>query len=188
MEGDLALRAALYRADKEWGAPTPTSVHRPQSLTQEAPDRRSGARSPVASPRNWEVFSLALMDAEILEKSPRAPASSALEAERRARRPPHPSAWSTTRSAAGRSAAASGQTLRLRADGCQREQPVNSSSRPTRHPPTALGRHAILTNKTGPAPLNVKNLFDRVIPDAVYDQGGFAIPAPRDHLTGEYKF
>ena len=38
--------------------------------------------------------------------------------------------------------------------------------------------------------LNVKNIFDRLYWDAVYDNGGFAIPGPRRTiiLTGEFKF
>jgi catecholate siderophore receptor len=38
--------------------------------------------------------------------------------------------------------------------------------------------------------LNVKNVFDRLYWDAVYDNGGFAIPGPRRTiiLTGELKF
>ncbi len=44
MEGDLALRAALYRADKEWGAQYRPRVHR-RDPDQEAPHRRPGARS-----------------------------------------------------------------------------------------------------------------------------------------------
>ena len=38
--------------------------------------------------------------------------------------------------------------------------------------------------------LNVKNIFDRLYWDAVYDNGGFAIPGPRRTviLTGELKF
>ena len=40
------------------------------------------------------------------------------------------------------------------------------------------------------ARLNVKNIFYRVYYDAVYDQGGFAIPGTGRAiiLTGEYKF
>ena len=38
--------------------------------------------------------------------------------------------------------------------------------------------------------LNVKNVFDRLYWDAIYDNGGFAIPGPRRTiiLTGEFKF
>ena len=44
--------------------------------------------------------------------------------------------------------------------------------------------------KSWAARLNVKNIFDRVYYDAVYDQGGFAIPGTGRAiiLTGEYKF
>jgi catecholate siderophore receptor len=38
--------------------------------------------------------------------------------------------------------------------------------------------------------LNVKNLFDRLYWDAIYDNGGFATPGTRRtiSLTGEFKF
>ncbi|WP_139102193.1 TonB-dependent receptor, partial [Acinetobacter baumannii] len=38
--------------------------------------------------------------------------------------------------------------------------------------------------------VNVKNLFDKLYYDAVYDNGGFAVPGPRRTvtLTAEYKF
>ncbi len=44
--------------------------------------------------------------------------------------------------------------------------------------------------RTWAARLNVRNVFDKVYYDAVYDQGGFAVPGTGRALilTGEYKF
>ncbi|HMM55375.1 MAG TPA: TonB-dependent receptor, partial [Candidatus Desulfobacillus sp.] len=44
--------------------------------------------------------------------------------------------------------------------------------------------------KTWGARLNIRNLFNKLYWDSIYDNGGFAIPGPRRAviLTGELKF
>ena len=195
MEGDLALRAALYRADKDWERNTDlessaailTRKRRTDGLELEA----AGRISP-----NWELFAgVSLMDAEILEVAPET--DPAFEGQRPRNTPKLTfNLWSTYALGGGWKI---GGGVEAKSD---RYAYVPNAADASNNfidgkfsPNTAPGYarwDAMLAyeQKSWAARLNVKNVFDRVYYDAVYDQGGFAIPGTGRAiiLTGEYKF
>ncbi len=206
MEGDLALRAALYRADKEWERNTDleataailTKKRRTDGLELEAAGRVSD---------DWEVFAgLALMDAKILEVAENVnattgvitPANPAYKGQRARNTPKYTvNLWTTYKLGGGWKI---GGGVEAKGD---RYAYVPSGAGPI---PTLPGGTAFHPN-TAPAyarwdamlsyerknwavRLNVQNLFDKLYWDAVYDNGAFAVPGTKRKyiLTGEYKF
>lgn len=205
-EGDLALRAALYRADKEWERNTDleataavlTKKRRTDGLELEAAGRIT---------RNWEIFAgLALMDSKILEVAENVnPTTGAItvanagyEGQRSRNTPPYTvNVWTTYKLGAGwkigGGAEAKGERYGYNPSGAG---PVPTLPNDTEfHPNTAPAyvRWDGLVAYEQPrytVTLNVQNLFDTVYYDALYDSGGFTTPGQgrRLILTGEYKF
>ncbi len=128
MEGDLALRAALYRADKEWERNTDLESSA-AILTRKR--RTDGLELEVAGrvTPNLEVFSgFSLMDAEILEVAPGADAR--LEGQRPRNTPKLTfNLWFDLRARRRmedrRRRRSQERPLRLRADRSQREQQLH---------------------------------------------------------------
>ena len=205
-EGDLVLRAAVYRADKEWERNTDleataailTKQRRTDGLELEAAGRIT---------HNWEVFAgLALMDSKILEVAENVnPTTGAItvanagyEGQRSRNTPPYTvNVWTTYKLGAGwkigGGAEAKGERYGYNPSGAG---PVPTLPNDTEfHPNTAPAyvRWDGLVAYEQPrytVTLNVQNLFDTVYYDALYDSGGFSTPGQgrRLILTGEYKF
>ncbi len=205
MEGDLALRAALYRADKEWERSTDlestaailTRKRRTDGFELEA----AGRITP-----NWEVFSgFSLMDAEILEVAENRNAQTGVvttaDARLKGQRPRNTpkltfNLWSTYALGGGWKL---GGGVEAKSDRYAYSPStanannlfVDGKFRPNTAPGYARW-DAMLAyeQKSWAARLNVKNVFDRLYYDAVYDNGGFTVPGTGRAviLTGEYKF
>lgn len=211
MEGDLALRAAVYRAEKAWERNTDlestaailTKKRRTDGLELEAAGRVTD---------DWEVFAgLALMDATILEVAQNYSGGVLTSADprykgQRARNTPDYTfnLWTTYKLGPWKI----GGGVEAKGD---RYAYVPSSSNASQFP-TATGGSATASASefhpnTAPAyvrwdamvayeqkkwavRLNIQNLFDELYYDSVYDNGGFTLPGPRRKfiLTGEYKF
>ena len=203
-EGDLALRAALYQATKHWErngdlestAAILTRKRRTKGIELEAAGR-VGER--------WEIFSgLALMDARILQQALNINATTGAVTVADARYVGQPARntppwtiniWSTYK-----------LTPQWKLGGGLEAKAHRYAYSPSGAFPVVTGGTTFAPN-TAPAyarwdamasyeakdwalRLNVKNVFDRLYWDAVYDNGGFAIPGPRRTiiLTGEFKF
>ena len=203
-EGDLALRAALYQATKDWErngdlestAAILTRKRRTKGIELEAAGR-IGER--------WEVFSgLSLMDARILEVAENINATTGAVTVADTRFVGQPARntppwtinlWSTYRPAP-----------EWKVGGGVEAKAHRYAYSPTGAFPTAAGGTTFAANiapayarwdamaayeaKDWTLRLNVKNLFDRLYWDAIYDNGGFATPGTRRtiSLTGELKF
>ncbi len=204
LEGDLALRAALYRAEKEWERNTDLESSA-AILTRKR--RTDGIELEVAgriTPK-WEVFAgLSLMDADILQVAEnRNAAGVATKADARLKgQVPRntPAAtfnlWSTYALGHGWKVGGGVEAKTERyayspstanADNLF----VNGNFKPNTAP--AYARWDAMLSYEQPkwvARLNVKNLFDKVYYDQVYDNGGFTVPGTRRTviLTGEYRF
>ena len=205
-EGDLALRAALYRADKDWERNTDLESTA-AILTKKR--RTDGFELEVAGRvnENWEVFSgLALMDAKILDTAENINATTGVITKgnlayigQRARNTPRYTfnLWSTYKLGGGWKV---GGGVEAKGDRYG-YNPSGAGAIPTLpgsaefHPNTAPAYErwdAMLAyeQKKWGVRLNVQNLFDKVYYDSVYDNGGFTVPGAKRKLilTGEYKF
>jgi catecholate siderophore receptor len=204
LDGDLALRVAIYQASKAWErnadleatAAILTKKRRTNGFELEAAGRIT---------EHWEVFAgAALMNARIIEVARNINPNTGLLTEanpefagKRARNtPPYTMNIWTSYQLSGNWKIGGG--VEAKGD----RQAVNpSSSGPT---PTLNG---IYQPNTAPAftrwdamlayeqnnwtiRLNVKNLLDKVYYDAVYDNGGFTVPGTRRSatVTATYKF
>ena len=205
-EDDLALRAALYQADKSWERNTDlestaailTKKRRTQGLELEA----AGRITP-----QWEVFAgVALMDATILEVAQNVNATTGVLTSgnvgyvgQRARNTPKATLnlW-TTYALTGAWKVGGGAEAKTNRLGFN---PSGAGAIPTLpggaefHPNTVPGYvrwDAMLAYETSrwAMRLNVKNLFNKDYFDSLYDNGGFAIPGTKRTviLTGELKF
>lgn len=204
--GDLALRAAIYRAEKEWErtndlestAAVLTKKRRTDGLEIEAAGRITD---------QWQVFAgLALMNAKILEVAENVNANTGVitsanpdYAGKRARNtPPYTfNVWTTykltDRWKIGGGAEAKGERYGYNPSGAGAIPTLPGGT--AFHPNTAPSyvRWDALVSYEQPTwdvTLNVQNLLDDVWYDALYDNGPFAIPGTgrRFILTGEYKF
>ncbi len=203
-DGDFAVRTALYRATKEWernGDLESTAA----ILTRKR--RTNGIELEIAGrvDERWEVFSgFALMDARILEVAENinattgvvTTASGGYVGQPARNTPPWTiNLWSTYQ-----------LTPQWKVGGGLEAKAYRYAYSPTGAFPTVAGGTTFAAN-TAPSyarwdamasyeakdwtlRVNVKNLFDSLYWDAVYDNGGFAIPGPRRtiSLSGELKF
>ncbi len=203
-EGDLALRGAIYRATKTWERNTDleataailTKKRRTDGIEIEAAGRLTQA---------WEVFAgVSLMDARVLEVAENINAVTGVVTYgnpgyvgQRARNTPKYTfnLWTTYRIdphwRVGGGVEAKGDR--------QGFNPSASGAVPTLngayHPNTSPAFHrvdALLSYEqpTWSAKLNVKNLFNKLYYDAIYDNGGFTVPGIRRTviLTAELKY
>lgn len=205
-EGDLALRAALYRAEKEWERNTDlestaavlTKKRRTDGLELELAGRIND---------NWEVFSgLALMDSTILEVAQNVNATTGVITTgnagyigQRARNTPKYTfnLWSTYKLNGGwklgGGVEAKGDRYGFNPSGAGAIPTLPGAT--TFHPNTAPSyarwdAMVAYEQKKWGVRMNVQNLFDKVYYDSIYDNGGFAVPGTgrKVILTGEYKF
>lgn len=203
-EGNLSLRAALYRATKHWErnadlestASILTKKRRTDGFELEAAGRITS---------NWEVFSgLALIDARILEVAENINATTGVVTTgnagyvgQRARNTPKYTfnLWSTYKVESnwkiGGGVEAKGDRQALNPSSSAAVQTLNGAY----HPNTAPSYHrwdamVAYEHKAWTAKLNLKNVFNKLYYDAVYDNGGFTIPGTRRTLilTAEIKY
>ncbi len=205
-EGDLALRAAFYRADKDWERNTDLESTA-AILTNKR--RTDGFELEVAGRinENWEVFSgLALMDAVILDTAETVNATTGVITKgnlsyigQRARNTPKYTfnLWTTYKFNGGwkigGGVEAKGDRYGFNPSGAGAIPTLPGSGE--FHPNTAPAYarwDAMLAyeQKKWGVRLNVQNLFDKVYYDSIYDNGGFTVPGMKRKfiLTGEYKF
>lgn len=206
LDGDLSLRAALYRAVKDWERNTDleatsailTKKRRTDGLELEAAGRVN---------EHWEIFTgLALMDAKILEVAENVNATTGaittanpdLKGQRARNTPPYTfNLWTTYKLADGWKV---GGGIEAKGDRYG-YQPSSSGPIPTLpgetdfHPNTApayerLDAMVAYEQRKWGVRLNVQNLANKVYYDSIYDNGGFTVPGTKRKaiLTGELKF
>lgn len=197
LDGDLAFRTAVYRANKYWERNTDLDAGQNETILTRK--RRTDGLEFELSGRltdNWEVFSgLALMDATILKAAPGADAR--IEGERPRNTPSVTFNVWTTYSFLGNWKVGGG---------------VEAKGERTGYSPTAANQNANFCSgnwcpNTLPGyarvdamlayekakwavRLNVKNLLDKEYYDAIYDNGAFSVPGNRRQaiLATEFKF
>jgi catecholate siderophore receptor len=203
-EGNLALRAALFRANKVWErsadlestAAVLTKKRRTDGFEMEAAGRITN---------DWEVFAgLALLDAKIREVAQNVNANTGAitfanpqYAGKRARNTPRYTfnLWTTYRIFGpwkiGGGVEAKGSREAVNPSGAGAVPTLNGAYKPNTAP--AYARYdamAAYEQKNWALRLNVKNLFDKLYYDSVYDNGAFTVPGARRTviLTAELKF
>jgi len=203
-DGDLALRAALYQATKYWErsadlestAAILTKKRQTNGLELEAAGRISD---------RWQVFAgIALMDARILEVAQNVNATTGVltsanpdYAGKPARNtPPYTvNLWGdyqlTSRWTVGGGLEAKGARQAVNPSGTAAVPTLNGSYYPNTAPAyvrwDAMARYELAQWTLR---INLKNIFDTLYYDAVYDNGAFTVPGPRRTLiaTAEYHF
>ena len=203
-DGDLSFRAALYQATKHWErngdlestAAILTKKRRTKGIELEAAGRID---------EHWEVFSgLALMDAKILEVAENVNATTGVitlanpeYAGKRARNTPKYTfnLWTTYKFhngwKVGGGVEAKGDRQAVNPSGAGAVPTLNGEYHPNTAPAYARWDAMVAyEHKDWTLRLNVKNVFDKLYHDSVYDNGGFAVPGTRRAviLTGEFKF
>ncbi len=205
LDGNLAFRAALYRAEKDWERNTNlestaailTKKRRTDGIDFELVGRITD---------QWEIFSgLSLMDAKILEVAENRSATTGLItyadsrlAGQQARNTPKYTfnLWTTYQFAKNWKLGLGAETKdkrRVYSPSTSNASAlfVNGEFDPNTAP-AYVRWDAMLSyeNASWEARLNLRNMFDEVYFDALYDNGGFAVPGTRRSLvlTAEYKF
>ncbi len=194
LEGDLAFRAALYRAIKAWERNTDlessAAILSRERRTDGLDFELAGRITPT-----WEVFGgVALMDAGILEVAPGA--DPRLQGERPRNTPTYTfNLWTTYRLGGGWKLGGGAEAKGARYAYVPSQATSSAFTGNDFDPNTApayVRWDAMLAyeQKNWSARLNVRNLFDKVYYDSVYDNGGFTVPGTRRAviLSGEYKF
>lgn len=195
LDGDLALRTALYRSDKKWERNTDLEATA-SILTKKR--RTDGLEVEVAGrvTDNWEVFAgLALMDATILDEAPGT--DQRLKGERPRNTPPVTLNMWTTYKFLGNWKVGGGFEAKAERFGYNPSQVgannafVNGRFHPNTLPGFARVDAMVAYEEAKWAVrLNIKNLLDKEYYDALYDNGSFSIPGNRRQaiLTTEFKF
>lgn len=205
-DGDLSFRTALYSTTKNWErnndlestASILTKKRRTNGLEFELAGRITEA---------WEVFSgIALMNSKILEVAENTNATtgvvtsadSRLHGQRSRNTPSYTfNLWTTYKLApawkVGGGVEAKGKRYVYQPSTTNASSLFDANGNFT--PNTAPGYQrwdAMLAYEqpTWAVRLNLRNIFDKVYYDALYDNGGFAVPGPRRSfiVTAEYKF
>ena len=204
LEGNLALRAALYQATKNWErnadlestAAILTKKRRTNGLELEAAGRVDD---------DWEIFAgLALMDAKILEVAENINATTGVVTQanpdyegKRARNTPRYTfnVWTTyqltKRWKIGGGVEAKGDREATNPSGSAAVPMLNGVYNPNTAPAyVRWDAMAMYQGESWTFRFNLKNLFDTVYYDSVYDNGGFTVPGTRRAftVTAEYKF
>lgn len=204
MEGDLAFRAALYRANKDWERSTDLESTA-SILTKKR--RTDGIEFELAGriTDNWEVFSgLAFMHAQILETAENINATTGVMTkgdERLVGKAPRNTPkytlnlWSTYKLGGGWKVGggleAKGERYAYQPSQATSTAFVNGEFKPNTAP--GYVRYDVMAayeQAKWAVRLNIRNLFDKVYYDSVYDNGPFTVPGTRRAaiLTTEFKF
>ncbi len=195
-EGDLTLRGALYRANKVWERNADLEATTAPILTQKR--RTDGIEVEAAGriTRKWEVFAgVALMDATILEV---ADGANAGLVGQRARNTPRYTynLWTTYKVDENWKVGAG-----VEAKGDRYAYVPSSATLPTLPGGTSFSPNTAPAYERVDAlvayeqmrwavKLNVKNVFNKLYYDSVYDNGGFTVPGLRRTVivTAEFKY
>jgi len=204
LDGDLSLRTAIYQANKYWErnadlestAAILTRKRRTNGFEVEAAGRIT---------EQWEVFAgLDLMDARIVEVAQNVNATTgaitlanpAYAGQVARNTPPYTfNLWTTYKVAAQWTVAggveAKGERYGVNPSGAGAVPTLNGAYHPNTAP-AYVRWDAMLAYEINQwkVQLNLKNLFDTLYFDAVYDNGGFTVPGTRRTatLTAEYRF
>lgn len=207
-DGDLALRAAVYRATKYWERNTDleatasilTNKRRTDGIELEAAGRIN---------KNWEVFAgLSIMDARILEVAENInPTTGAIIVGnpgyigQRARNTPRYTfnLWSTYKLdehwKLGGGLEVKGDRQAFNPSSTTTPLPAVPTLNGSYHPNTAPAYARVDAMVTYEQPkwalkLNVKNMLDKLYYDGLYDNGSFTVPGVRRTfiLTAELKY
>jgi catecholate siderophore receptor len=204
LDGNLAFRTALYRADKEWERSTDLESTA-AVLTRKR--RTDGIEFELAGriTDNWEVFSgVSVMDPTILKVAPDrtntatctvvapCPVNPNLVGQTARNSPKFTfNLWTTYRLGMGWKVGGGVEHKSKRYG----YNPGTDTSTAAFNPNTVPGytRWDAMVAYEQPkytVKLNVQNLFDKLYYDALYDNGGFTVPgqARRFILSAEYKF
>jgi catecholate siderophore receptor len=187
LDGDLAFRAALYHAVKDWERNT--DLESTASILTRKRDS-NGLELELAGRINehWEVFSgLSWIDAAILEVSPSAPDNSAVGQMPRNTPKLTANLW-TTYDIGGGFKIGGGAEYKSKRTGYV---PTRTYGNPNTIP--SYVRWDAMVSYEQPkytVKFNVQNVFDKLYYDALYDNGGFTVPgqARRFIVSAEYKF
>ena len=206
MDGDLSFRTAVYRTTKDWERNTDLEAAANNAILTKK-RRTDGLEFEVAGnvTDNWEVFGgLAFMDAKILEVAENVSATGVtsiadarFKGERARNTPPVTFNMWTTYKFAGNWKVGGGFESKGERFGYQPSSTdastlfVNGQFKPnTLAGYTRWDAMAAYEAQKWAVRLNVKNLFDKVYYDSLYDNGGFSVPGNRRQaiITTEYKF
>lgn len=204
LDGNLALRAALYQATKNWErsadlestAAILTKKRRTDGIELEVAGRLSA---------QWEVFAgLSLMDAKILEVAENINATTgvitqanpAYAGQTARNTPPYTlNLWSSYKLSPQWTVAggveAKGERQAVNPSGTGAVPTLDGSYHPNTAPAyvrwDAMVAYAL---NQWTIQLNIKNLLDQLYYDSVYDNGGFTVPGVRRSATvsAEYQF
>ena len=202
LDGNLALRAAIYRANKDWER----NADLESTATILTKKRRTDGVELEAAGRitdKWEVFSgLALMDARILDTAENINATTGVITKanvgligQRARNTPDYTfnLWSTYKLTGfwkiGGGVEAKGK--RYGYSPTNTGAFVNGVFNPNTAPAYLRWDTMVAyEEKSWALRLNIKNLFNTLYFDSIYDNGGFTVPGTKRAamLTGELKF
>lgn len=206
LDGDLSFRTALYRTTKDWERNTDLEA---TSAILTKKRRTDGLEFEAAGniTDNWEVFGgLAFMDAKILEVAENINATtgavthadSRFKGVRARNTPPMTFNMWTTYTIAGNWKVGGGFESKGKRYGYQPSATNGGASFDAAgsFKPNSLSGYtrwdamAAYEAKTWAVRLNVKNLFDKVYYDSIYDNGGFSVPGNGRQaiITTEYKF
>lgn len=205
-EGDLSLRAALYRADKEWERNTDLES---TAAVLSKKRRTDGFELELAGriTELWEIFAgFALMDSRILKVAENVNpttgvithANPGYEGQRSRNTPPYTfNLWTTYKLPygwkVGGGIEAKGERYGYNPSGAGPIPTLPGSTKfhPNTAPAYARVDAMVAYEQTKWAVrLNIQNIFNKLYYDAIYDNGGFVVPgqARRFILTGELKF
>ncbi|MBA3695428.1 MAG: TonB-dependent siderophore receptor [Methylotenera sp.] len=206
LDGDFTFRTALYRTTKDWERNTDLEAATNNAILTKK-RRTDGLEFEVAGKvtDNWEVFGgLAFMDAKILEVAENVSATGVVtnadprfKGERARNTPPMTfNMWSTYKIAGnwkiGGGFESKGERFGYQPSAANAGATfVNGEFKPNTLPGyTRWDAMAAYEAKKWAVRLNVKNLFDKVYYDSIYDNGGFTVPGNRRQaiITTEYKF
>lgn len=204
LDGDLALRTAIYRSTKDWERNTDLESTA-AILTKKR--RTDGVEFELAGriTEDWEVFSgLAFMDAKILEVAENVNANTgfitsadARYVGQRARNTAKATfnVWTTYKISnhwkLGGGLEAKGDRYGYNPSATAATQFENGEFKPNVLPGyTRLDAMLAYEENKWAVRLNVKNLLDKTYYDALYDNGSFSVPGNRRTVivTTEYKF
>jgi len=188
LDGNLAFRAALYHAVKEWERNTDLESTA-SILTRK---RQSDGLELELAGRitdNWEVFGgLSLIDAEILQVAPGNGNPNFVGQEPRNTPKRTVNLWTTYRLPMGFKVGGGAEYKSKRYGGA----PTGTAAFNPNTVPSYIRWDAMVTYEQPKYAIkfNVQNIFDKLYYDALYDNGGFTVPgqARRFILSGEFKF
>ena len=188
--GDLAFRAALYHATKDWERNTDldTAANNPV-LTRKRESNGLELELAGRLTDNWEVFSgLSLIDAEIIEVAPSNGNVNFIGKMPRNTPKKTFNLWTTYQLPYGFKIGGGMEYKSQRYGGA----PTGTAAFNPNWVPSYTRWDAMISydQPKYAVKFNVQNIFDKVYYDALYDNGGFTVPgqARRFILSTEYKF